>query len=288
MQINTKIISNIMLSSLFLFSVATLIAQRDTFYQGVSMDGVELGYDPKNEGDLRIWIDPVHGVTLDTFLIPTVVEWKDQSSYQSHLFQATKANQPEWVSNQVNGLPVARFNGTTMFLQGTNASLFFTSGNDVPYSAFVVCRSQMNANENIYTWGNLTNTTGRTGLRASNSTFTTVHLRQDNNNVADNASFAGGARTNRFMVYGVVFSKGQISLNGECVIYVNRSTSPVTANEVGNMTLTSFSMGAYNRSGGAAQLFTGDIAELLIYGTNLNEISTRRVMNYLNAKYDLN
>jgi hypothetical protein len=58
------------------------------------------------------------GVTKDGS--NNVATWADQSGNGHDLTEGT--NKPTWVANQINGLPILRFNGTNQKLSNTNAS----------------------------------------------------------------------------------------------------------------------------------------------------------------------
>lgn len=61
------------------------------------------------------------GTTYCTASGDAVYQWQDQSGNNFHINQLTLANRPAYYTNQLNGLPTIRFNGTTSYIENQSA-----------------------------------------------------------------------------------------------------------------------------------------------------------------------
>lgn len=93
--------------------------------------------------NLELWLRADQGVTVDGSGTNVTI-WADQSANGNDARQGTAVNQPDLVSNAVNGMPALRFDGSFDYLQSTNQTLNLTSG----LSIFIVGRNNVRKNYN--------------------------------------------------------------------------------------------------------------------------------------------
>ena len=78
---------------------------------------------PSDISGLKLWLKSDSGIILNG---STVSDWIDQSGNGNNFYQYTPSNQPSFVSNGLNSLPVLRFSGIEILngptISGINAS----------------------------------------------------------------------------------------------------------------------------------------------------------------------
>lgn len=72
---------------------------------------------PKDLGTLSFWIDASDAASI-TESGGAVSAWNDKSGNAYNVSQPTGGNQPSYVTNVQNGLPIVRFDGSTSYLYG--------------------------------------------------------------------------------------------------------------------------------------------------------------------------
>jgi hypothetical protein len=184
----------------------------------------------------------------------------DLSGLGNHLTQAT--NGPTYKTGILNGLSVARFDGTNDFLTATALST------SQPMTLFFVLQKGSGINFRVVC----------DGLDASNNT--TFYRANANNgwNLYAGTGLPDGTVTDAaFHIYSVVF-------NGASSALYEDGVSRVSGNAGTNGYLTGFRLGA-DRNG--AGLYDGDVAEVLLYDRVLSDPELAQVLAYLQDRWGL-
>jgi regulation of enolase protein 1 (concanavalin A-like superfamily) len=204
--------------------------------------------------------------------------WPDQSSNGFNGAQSNSTNQPILVTNAVNGLPAVQFTpgGSGQFLQFP-AGFDFTAG----LSLFVVLNpTTMAANASIldfrnYTGGVSTDEFGLSELATSGGAIFYAY----SGSVASSGSFATALTANTFQLLEAVYDGvSSVSVYKNGTLIGTQGSLQTLANVVRNNNFI-------GESGNGANFFTGEIAEILIFNTNLNSTARAAVESYLLAKF---
>jgi hypothetical protein len=214
---------------------------------------------PFSTNGLTFWLKADAGVGLNG---STVAHWYDQSGNGKTASQATGSAQPTLVQNDINGYPALRFDGANTFLQ--TAAPVTTS---TQYSMFVVSTlggapgPVYNGNSSADGYGFYRQNTADYGMLDGGVSF---------------ASF-GATTTSGAQMQELV--RGS---SGTTTFYQN-SAQGGTSSAIPNTPTTATYIGGVNSN--ASNLFSGDIAEILIYNRALSTTERQQVEQYLTAKY---
>lgn len=208
-----------------------------------------------NSSNLKLWLD---ASSLSLNNNDPVNLWSDISGNAYNASQSTSSRQPTFLTNQINGLPTVKFDGTDDLL---SFSSNFTSG-DITY--FMINRSsspnlgivfvsqkhlvlsESNLISTLYTSPNV-----RYRMSRPNNTFSIFSFQTD-------GTISGST---------LDLKSGNISVS-----YTRNSLANRTSTSIGNF---------------ASLPFNGDIAEVLIYDEVLNGAKRKIIGEYLGAKYNL-
>lgn len=197
-----------------------------------------------------------------------VSAWNDVSGNHHNASQATAANQPTFQTNQINGLPVVRFDGNNDFFDDAHAYSARTI-----FSVYNISSTLQPNTDLAQIWG---------------SYAEEVHLALDARNTPGTWSFDGdpGPNSGRLGLNGAAY--GSFSANPttpnwtydqfDLVTSELNATRALTRQIIGSL-VPSFAIGEHQ--------YGGDIAEIIVYNTTLNTAQRIIVENYLAAKYNL-
>ena len=189
--------------------------------------------------------------------------WSDQSGNSNNATQGTAGNRPTYLTNQLNGFPAIRFNGTSNFL--ASPSVFPTSSD---YTKFVIGRISNTSDHNNFFSGS----SGHAMFMLIGSLAPKLY--QGGTFVTSSISIP----LNTFRVLSGTFINS--SRLGE--IFVSGSSGGTgTAGSVNSD--NTMQIGAF----GGVSLLAGDVAEVIGYNYRLNSAQRILVENYLAAKYGL-
>jgi Secretion system C-terminal sorting domain len=232
--------------------------------------------------DIALWLDASQLTLSDGSGVAT---WPDLTNNGRNATQATGANQPTFETNELNGLGIVRFNGTTSFMAGSLGPTF-----NAPFTLFAVARfAQVNqgADDNDYVFDLGAPGPGTLGTKAS------ISRRRNNDAIA---------RTNRYYSfqgatpqYGPVINGGLGNVHAFGAVYQLRSpfqqlyyngtlsfaapsTTVVNSNGV-------YHLGRLNNTADVNYFLDGDIAEVIVYNSVLSSTQIRIIQSYLAAKW---
>lgn len=208
--------------------------------------------------NLSIWLD---ANSLGLINNTPVSNWTDLSSNLNSANQASTAFQPIFKTNQINGLPSIEFDGT-------NDRLVFPSAvNTSGTTIFLVTNSTKQDYSTILSTENHNITYGKGTLRSEyNGSKNLI-----------------GKSLNTFSLSSI--STESNPTTGQLLLSDNGTALSSTRQAFYN--LTTSSIGALNYFGNFSFFFKGQIAEIVVFNTNLNSAERVIVGNYLAAKYNL-
>lgn len=197
------------------------------------------------------WLDASNAASV-ALSGSSVTAWNDLSGNSRNFVQGTASRQPTYVQNALNGLPVLRFDGSDDRVElGTATS---------PQTVFIVNKPTADG--------------GLRGIWGSENP-TDKGIRSNGTGVWANPG-DGNDFTN---------SQGQMWINGAAGNSFGSVNTPHVLSALRGTAYT----GNYNNTrigwyyGG--RVFAGDVAEVLVYGTQLSTADRQAVENYLRAKW---
>lgn len=223
--------------------------------------------------NLKLWLKADAGVTLNG---SNVSLWSDQSGSGNNASQGVAINQPTYVTNQLNGNPILRFDGNDYLSCGDVLDLG-THG----YSMFVVYNKTSGVNANIVGKTKFDGIPGEYSLGSLGVTDYSSYL-----NVGITPHASGTFNQSNFL-YSTIIVYREAGFNQTNKIYANGTIKgQITTNYAVNSLniATTFTVGA---TATPAFYLNGDIAEIIYYDTNLDGTKQATIENYLKAKYGL-
>ena len=209
--------------------------------------------------NLRLWLRADAGITEGS---GRVINWFDQSGQANLASQLTVAQEPQLVTNAVNGRPVVRFDasqsqffGLTNFMNGaTEAELF------------AVVKAGPGAGAGLW----------RLGAGANVASYSTSGLSDDFGSSVSRSMGTPVVATDQYRIYHIAAQSGSWTsrLDG------NLQYASSTGNSVGTFNTLPLLGLNYN-----AAYFSGDVAELFVYDHALNSFKRGGVLSYLESKY---
>ncbi len=193
-----------------------------------------------------------------------MASWQDQSGSGRTVTMPTAARQPFFVSNALNGKPVARFNGAqsmsvSPFVQPTNFSIYVVGKNSNPSNSFsIILGPGGSAPNNQLRWEN--------GTQAS--------ILGTSNNLQEITSTIGNTRVYHTLEVVCDGITAEVYRDNDRDDLQDVATSgPFTLASVGSWFSSFF--------------LQGDLAEVMIYDGALSDLDRFAVRGYLSAKYAL-
>ena len=214
-----------------------------------------------------LWLDASDLSTI-TASSGAVSQWNDKSANSRNVAQATAARQPTTGANTLNGLNVLTFGGDDYL--GPSASGFNPSTNGI--TAFAVVQHT----DNGFTNQAISNQDGTGTGRA-------IILK---NNVGAYGTFVGGTATNvgsntaSWVVMRVSCAAG----SNKTLTLVQNATTTTTATRTIESATGGFVIGA-NKLLALTSTWSGLMAELVVFGSELSAGDMTAMDTYLNAKW---
>lgn len=244
---------------------------------GLGSGGVDAiaGLTPETIEGLDLWLDASDAATITKDESDRVSAWNDKSSRGNHFTQGTGGNQPLWVDDVQNSLPVIRADDTNRFLAGP--SPFFADGTTARTLIFV------GSLIGSLTAGTFQNSIICLGEQQTNGQAYIYDGRNDVDFHGEGPQFPG-LFTTTFAMFSVVTQAGTVE--GSTRLW---------------QAALELSVSGYDGSGnpaintaGASKLFTGksqpttcNLGEILVYSAALSDTQRVTLEQYLKAKWDV-
>lgn len=206
--------------------------------------------------DLCLWLKADTGVSVDGSNF--VFSWADQSGNGNDVIQTNEACQPQFVENVLNGKPVLRFTGSSDFMRR-----IFSETINQPISIYVIFRivggGLLYIIDGINSFHSIRNDNGYIQMRTSGGTFGFYEMTTD------------------------IFYLSEGIFNGySSKLFKN---GILKASGITNGNMDGITVGSYY--GVDTAFFVGDIAEILLYNSELSDTKRIQVEQYLLSKYRL-
>jgi hypothetical protein len=184
--------------------------------------------------------------------------------------QFNPALSPIFKTNQINGLPVLRFNGISQYLYPTTVETDINGGSE--FSIFAVAKASSITNyQSIVRFQN-----------AGSSTYVVFPFNNGKVISSNDGGIAGGVNLNPNLNS---FNLLNCNYKTNTIFETYKNGSIVATRAAINATIASQRLGIGSLSNGGGEYFNGDLAEVLIYNKALNLSERQQVENYLNIKY---
>jgi hypothetical protein len=233
----------------------------------------------QRSASLYSWLRADSGVVYDSSS-GQVSLWNDQSANGYNGAQSESTNQPTVVTNAVNGLPAIEFTPGSegQFLQFPDG---FDFGSGLSLFA-VVNPTSMSANATILDFRNFSGSSSsdQFGLAELNSTAGALFYAYAGS-TGSSGSFPGALTANQFQLLEAVYDGvSSVSVYNNGTLVGTQGGLQTLANVVRDSNFI-------GQAGSGTNFFTGQIAEILIYNTNLDDSDRENVESYLANKYSL-
>ena len=248
------------------------------------------GFAPTSIAGLALWLDASDASTI-TESAGDVSQWRDKSANELHVNQSTPSEKPQTGVSTLNGNNV--LTSTTFTTMNAGANYFYSS---TGVEIFVVCKPLDDLNGDLsflYDFGSVSGA----GYGLSLSTAAGRIYSPTSSGGVSSTFTRTETGTQPVLVHGsidLVDDVQQADVNGvQQVTAAIASLTGLTATEIaesgnaaaGSSPITIFSQGKTGSQ--TSRYFRGDIAEIVVYATNLTEAERTRVKSYLNTKWDL-
>lgn len=233
---------------------------------------------PFNPGDLNpdVWLDSEIGVYSDAGTTPAVdsdpvQQWEDQSGNGRHVTQLTLSIKPTYKTGIIGSKPVLRFDGGD-YLQGTWVAT------NTPFRLFVVSQvsntSQPQFNTYFASYGISPPAKSFQVDFGASAEWRSLHTLNAGSGFAEPT--IGTPVTDPVIM--------EVHGNGSGIqVYLNGVAGGSAADPT-NGTFGNFAVG---RNRGVSSFLVGDIAEVILYGTDLSNSNADSVRSYLSNKYGI-
>jgi hypothetical protein len=241
---------------------------------------------PADVTGLRLWLkaDAITGLSDGA----TLTNWLDQSGLGNNAGMGTESFKPTYQTNEVNGLPCVRFDGTDDRMDIVTADMLAASNNAAGFTAFayVNLSSPSNASRDIYSISNGVDGTAvriKFGQRAVTLGEWSMSGRRLDADTAQN--LVGNQTQTGWQLITVVSDWA----NSDAFIYRGTSTEASTTTwlTAGNTSATdalACHIGSAPSAG--SEFWIGDIAELAVYDNAVASGDRTALWDYFQAKYE--
>lgn len=236
-------------------------------------------------GNLRWWLKANTGVLNPSSGAATdgqaVMQWNDQSTIANNASQATAANRPVFRTNIINGNPVLRFSGdqfvdaaSTPGITTSNSFYFFLVFKPSSFTAgatgdgsgsYIIDRTLAN---NPLTSFKIVNTDK-------------YHFQKRNNSGGVTGPISTIAATTTSFVIADYFRNFNTALG----LGLNGGNPVTSGDDAGDLTADPIRIGRHSTTSNGG--LTGDLAEVIVYNTNLTATQRQQVQSYLSIKYGI-
>jgi hypothetical protein len=236
-------------------------------------------------GNLRWWLKADAGV-LNPSAAPAidgeaVLQWNDQSTILNNASQATSANRPVFRTNIINGNPVLRFSGDQFVDAGVASGI--TTNNSF-YFFLVFKPSSFTAGgtgdgSGTYLMDRTTPNNPLTSFKIVNTDK--YHFQKRNNSGGVTGPISTVAANTTSFVIADYFRNFNTALG----LGLNGANPVTSGDDSGDLTADPIRVGRHSTTSGGG--LTGDLAEVIVYNTNLTATQRQQVESYLAIKYGI-
>ena len=236
-----------------------------TYGEPISQD-----FSPTDIAGISLWLDASQIVGLADS--NSIQAWMDMSGQGNDVSQTTGADQPTYQTNELNGLPVVRFDGINDTLTRATIS---TSGNTTIFLVLVTATLGSDSRL-IFSSLSSSNVQGEFAF----------HTRVDNTvfwSRRETASSAVRDVTSQVLSDTTAYLFSTVFNSGAYFLSVNGTENTTdTPNNFGTGDATAWKVGS-----GDGTFWNGDMAEIIVYDSALSTGNRQSVESYLATKYNI-
>lgn len=235
-------------------------------------------FSPSDIAGLQLWLkaDAITGLNDGD----AVTTWSDSSGQGNDVTQATAGNKPTYQTNELNGKPIVRFDGTDDFLMDTSLDAEFQVNS---YTFFVVGKQTNAGNDCFFSLGDsLTADQALPPLLAGPIVRAVSFASGGGLDSADSTTTPVGG----FRVYSVRRS----TADNNFTLWVNgtqEGQDAALANATADYGGASKALAVGARGDTPINFLDGDIAEIIFYDSALSTVNRDSVESYLGSKYNI-
>ncbi|HRS54359.1 MAG TPA: PKD domain-containing protein, partial [Bacteroidales bacterium] len=229
---------------------------------------------PSGLPNLTLWLRADKGIVLSG---SNVVIWQDQSGNAYNFSQSTSSNQPLLVANAINYLPAIKFDGTNDYL-ATSTPITGIDASSITLFCLAKGNSQSGGSSNAKSMFSI-GTTATGFWLARNVSNQKLMLYNKGSSIITTATLPNTGFGYR--IFGAVKTYASDTKVYQNDTLVGYSTN---ANIIGSFTNNNANIGGNSVTSGA--LYNGEIAEMVLYTSALNDNDRQIVERYLAAKYN--
>lgn len=230
--------------------------------------GGSASFNPTSVSGLKLWLKADAGTyqssggSAATADADPVGEWQDQSGQGNHVTQATSSKRPTLKLSILNSLPVVRFDGVDDYLSKTFSM-------SQPVTMFSVV-SYNNNTDLLFVF--------------DGQSLNAFELRSQGGGTGGQLMYVGGGPglASTWGITGGTFYTISGLYNGASS-WIRKNNASEETGDVGSGGFTTFNVGIAGNQTGFP--LAGDIAELLLYDSNIGSTSRDAVANYLKGKW---
>ena len=201
-----------------------------------------------------------------------ISSWNNLADFKEPAEQALADNQPTYIEDVINDLPVLRFDDTADFLTFDGSSLINNN-----YTIFIVAARNSNKVDNMILGG--TATTANNNLQigyATNTSFIVKHYAE-----VSNINYVVPAYTTpKFAIHSIEFNT-----NDGKTYYENGDLKAEAIDLANKTSLAGWNGAAIGRFD--TKYFQGDIAEIIMFNRALSDDERQDVEQYLSKKWKI-
>ena len=210
-----------------------------------------------------------------------VKQWSDKSGNARHLIAPSDAARPTYTTGAQNGLPALTFDGVNDYLTNTDVASI-VNGTGKSLTAFVVVKT---GTIDKVAWGFGRSVISSTPMLlcypyAAGSRANLTHRTDTNNETNVNTAASSTATNTTYIITAKLnATTAYVSVNGGTF-----ASGAITQSAV---TLDKLTVGAFDRFGGVSGYLNGVIAELAMYGSELDSVQITNMLRYLGNKWGI-
>ncbi len=251
------------------------------------------GFAPVDIASLAVWLDgndldgdgAPEGVAESGITAGAIATWVDKSGGGVNVLQGAPGSRPTFVAAGLNGLPVARFDGTNDSLNSAVISIASANG----HTLFVVVDVNNSGSSSTIIRhrpnGGIGTLPGIALEMDSSENYNIVFHEDVAGNALRNDS-SGGSAPAAAAIIGFDFASSSLDIRHDGVIFDNTVSSTTGATPLGNVDgNTTFAVG--NNFDDNARPLNGDISEILLFDESLSVADRQAIERYLGAKYNI-
>jgi hypothetical protein len=231
---------------------------------------------PQRSADLLLWLRADAGIVESG---SNISSWNDQSTFANNAAQTVATNQPQILTNQINGLPAvdfAKLASTNRWLQVPSGFSDFTNG----ASIFVVAKPPVTGLTDARLL-DLGNAASSNNIQLYQPTVAGLTFRTYNSSTQKSVTTASGMTS--------AYNLAEVVHNGDfaATLYINGAAVATQAGSSNMFNITNIERTGnfIGKAFGSTNFFEGQIAEVIVFKKGLSDAERKAVESYIFYKY---